>query len=52
MIGGLAYLSAHFAVIKLGLDDPLDAVAVHAGGGKSIIIFKFVLYINSLSKED
>ena len=34
MIGGLSYLSVHFAVLKLGLDDPLDAVAVHAGGGK------------------
>jgi len=32
-IGGISYLIVHYAVIKIKLDDPLDAVAVHFGGG-------------------
>ena len=42
MIGGLSYLSVHFAVLKLGLDDPLDAVAVHAGGGNAYKVWPIV----------
>ncbi len=34
LFGGLTYLAAHFAMLRGGLDDPLDAVAVHGGGGK------------------
>ena len=37
-VGGLSYLAVHFAVQKLRLDDPLDAVAVHMGGGDNIFI--------------
>ena len=36
VIGGLVYLIGHKAMIMLKLDDPLDAVAVHAGGGKTL----------------
>ena len=32
-LGGFAYLAVHFAMLKFKLDDPLDAVAVHGGGG-------------------
>ena len=32
--GGLAYIGTHSLMLKLKLDDPLDAVAVHGGGGK------------------
>jgi Amt family ammonium transporter len=33
VIGGLCTLGTHFAMLKLKLDDPLDAVAVHLGAG-------------------
>ena len=35
VLGGLVYLIGHKAMVRLKLDDPLDAVAVHAGGGKN-----------------
>ena len=34
VIGGLVYLLGHKFMVLLKLDDPLDAVAVHAGGGQ------------------
>ena len=33
-IGGLAYQVVHNLMLRFTLDDPLDAVAVHGGGGK------------------
>ena len=33
--GGVVYLVSSKLVIWLKLDDPLDAIAVHAGGGKN-----------------
>ena len=33
VMGGLVYLIGHKSMVLLKLDDPLDAVAVHAGGG-------------------
>jgi ammonia channel protein AmtB len=30
---GLAFMGLHFLMLRLRLDDPLDAVAVHFGGG-------------------
>ena len=33
VLGGLCFLVVHFTMIRLGLDDPLDAVAVHGAGG-------------------
>ena len=33
VLGGLALILVHHAVLRAGVDDPLDAVAVHAGGG-------------------
>jgi len=32
-IGGLAFTAVHSVMLKCRLDDPLDAVAVHGGGG-------------------
>ena len=32
--GGLAYEGVHYLMLKVTFDDPLDAVAVHGGGGK------------------
>jgi len=32
--GGWGYIGVHFLMLKLRLDDPLDATAVHAGGGE------------------
>ncbi|XP_063221488.1 putative ammonium transporter 1 [Bacillus rossius redtenbacheri] len=32
-IAGLVYIALHYVVLKLRIDDPLDAVAVHLGGG-------------------
>ena len=34
VFGGLAFVTCHELMLKCQLDDPLDAVAVHAGGGK------------------
>ena len=34
VFGGLSFISVHVGMLKVGLDDPLDAVAVHGGGGK------------------
>ena len=31
--GGLAFIGLHHLMVSLHLDDPLDAVAVHGGGG-------------------
>ena len=32
-MGGAGFLAVHFCMLKLKLDDPLDAVAVHGAGG-------------------
>lgn len=32
-VAGFVYMGASKAVLKLQIDDPLDAIAVHAGGG-------------------
>lgn len=32
-IGGWAFMGVHLVMLKMRLDDPLDAVAVHGGGG-------------------
>jgi len=32
-MGGVSFMCVHFGMLKLRLDDPLDAVAVHGGGG-------------------
>ena len=33
VLGGCAYYTVHIVMVKLRLDDPLDAVAVHGGAG-------------------
>ena len=32
-IGGIGFMFVHFSMLRLKLDDPLDAVAVHGAGG-------------------
>ena len=39
MFGGVAFIVIHTAMLKCRLDDPLDAVAVHGGGGKLPTIY-------------
>ena len=34
LLAGIVYIGASKLVLKLKLDDPLDAIAVHGGGGK------------------
>ena len=34
VFGGWAFVAVHWAMLKARLDDPLDAVAVHGGGGE------------------
>ena len=46
VIGGLVYLIGHKSMVLLKLDDPLDAVAVHAGGGQKIVTY--ALFLNML----
>ena len=41
MLGGVAFIAVHIGMIKGRMDDPLDAVAVHGGGGKCNYIFIF-----------
>ena len=33
-VAGVVYVSLSLLMVKLKIDDPLDAVAVHAGAGK------------------
>ena len=33
IIAGFVYIGLHKAMLKCHFDDPLDAVAVHVGGG-------------------
>ena len=40
-LGGLIFIAIHIAMKKFELDDPVDAVAVHAGGGNGILIILF-----------
>ena len=40
-------MGVHLVMLKMRLDDPLDAVAVHGGGGE---IFHILFYL--LLKED
>ena len=35
VFGGWAFVTVHWAMLKARLDDPLDAVAVHGGGGET-----------------
>uniref|UniRef100_A0A1I8F2R6 Ammonium_transp domain-containing protein n=1 Tax=Macrostomum lignano TaxID=282301 RepID=A0A1I8F2R6_9PLAT len=39
LVASLAYLTVSWLVLKLGCDDPLEAVGVHAGGGFVGVIF-------------
>ena len=32
-LGGIGFMVVHFSMLRLKLDDPLDAVAVHRAGG-------------------
>ena len=34
-LGGVAFIAVHIAMLKCRFDDPIDAVAVHGGGGKA-----------------
>ncbi len=36
---GFVFIGIHFAMLKMHFDDPLDAVAVHVGGGSVGIFF-------------
>ena len=36
---GLVFIGIHFLMLRLHFDDPLDAVAVHVGGGSVGIFF-------------
>ena len=42
--GGLMFIAVHIAMKKCKLDDPVDAVAVHAGGGERNTIFASQFY--------
>jgi len=48
--GGWGYIGVHFLMLKLKLDDPLDATAVHAGGGeiKKLLPFSFLIPCSGL----
>ena len=35
--GGITYVGIHHLMERFELDDPLDSVAVHGGGGKIFI---------------
>ena len=37
VMGAFAMMGVHFAMLKVKLDDPLDATSVHGGAGKNTI---------------
>ena len=39
-VAGVIYVSISLLMVKLKIDDPLDAVAVHAGAGNTLYIFE------------
>ena len=41
-LGGLGFQLIHSVMLSLQLDDPLDAVAVHGGGGKHLTWIRIV----------
>jgi len=50
--GGLGFIVVHFAMLRLRLDDPLDAVAVHGGGGLvGILAVPWFMYVGLDSGE-
>jgi ammonia channel protein AmtB len=45
MFSGLVFIAIHYAMLYYGLDDPLDAVAVHCGGGTvGVLLVHFFSY--------
>lgn len=45
VLGGLGFLAVHFLMLAARVDDPLDAVAVHAGGGLvGLLAVPFFMY--------
>jgi len=49
VFGGFAFVGVHEAMLKMKLDDPLDAVAVHGGGGVvGILMVPFFEYENGI----
>ena len=45
--GGMTYIGIHILMERFKLDDPLDSVAVHGGGGKMYFMFVFDSYRNT-----
>ena len=44
--GGVMFIIVHFGMLRLKLDDPLDAVAVHGGGGiVGILAVPWFMYV-------
>lgn len=46
-LGGLFFMVIHFGMLKCRLDDPLDAVGVHGGGGLAgLLCVPWFMYVN------
>ena len=47
--GGLAFIACHIGMLICKLDDPLDAVGVHGGGGNAICcnLYNYMLYLTN-----
>eukprot|EP00092_Neocalanus_flemingeri_P000649 GFUD01000691.1.p1 GENE.GFUD01000691.1~~GFUD01000691.1.p1 ORF type:complete len:547 (+),score=127.70 GFUD01000691.1:58-1698(+) len=46
VLGGVGFMIVHFSMLRLKLDDPLDAVAVHGGGGLvGILAVPWFMYV-------
>jgi Amt family ammonium transporter len=51
-MGGVGFITVHFAMLRFKLDDPLDAVAVHGAGGLvGILSVPWFMYVG-LEKEE
>ncbi|CAK8687801.1 unnamed protein product [Clavelina lepadiformis] len=48
VVAGCAFISWHYFIIAVRIDDPLDAVAVHLGGGLCGILLGPIFAINGL----
>jgi len=51
-LGGLGFMVIHFSMLKMRLDDPLDAVAVHGGGGiVGLLCVPWFMYVGLAAGE-
>ena len=46
-VAGVIYIFVSLLMVRLKIDDPLDAVAVHAGSGKQLLFTRVILTLKA-----